>query len=169
MANQQRLTERLREFRKKSGLTQTDVAGRLGLHYMTVSAWERGVSIPSDDNFDQLSALYGVPVAELRYGPGEMSSPGVISGSSQRRDDSRVRSQPMRVAMHSLLAELAPILTEEDEIFVRDTFARAEQSIMPHGGHEAREPSASDLETEANAVTVGLRAWANERHKRRHE
>ena len=38
--------ERLKRFRKESGLTQLQFSEKIGVHLQTVSKWERGVSEP---------------------------------------------------------------------------------------------------------------------------
>ncbi|MBQ2908869.1 MAG: helix-turn-helix transcriptional regulator, partial [Clostridia bacterium] len=38
--------ERLKALRKKAGLTQSDFADKTGVHFQTVSKWERGASAP---------------------------------------------------------------------------------------------------------------------------
>src|SRR6266516_4269473 len=49
----------VRDLRGQLGLTQIALAGRLGVHPMTVSKWERGVSKPSEHARIRMFRLYG--------------------------------------------------------------------------------------------------------------
>jgi len=63
-----RVPNRLREHRKKLGLTQKEVAYKLGLRSITlISRWESGDTFPSLPNIILLSKLYQVPIDAL-YG-----------------------------------------------------------------------------------------------------
>lgn len=55
-----RLGERLRELRKKQGLTQVQVAERLGISKAVVSSYEAASRYPSYDVLIKLATLYGV-------------------------------------------------------------------------------------------------------------
>ena len=59
----------LRRLRQERGLSLKKVAERLGVHFTTVSSWERGRSAPPYDTLARLARVYGVPLAEL-LGPG---------------------------------------------------------------------------------------------------
>lgn len=69
-------SERLRQLRAKAGLTQADVAEKLGLTNRAVGAWEAGRARPRLDKMNQLADLFGVPVSEL------LGEGGGLRGSS---------------------------------------------------------------------------------------
>ena len=54
------LNDRLKEARRRSGLTQEQVAERLQVESLTVSFWEQGVRRPGRDNLVGLATLFGV-------------------------------------------------------------------------------------------------------------
>ena len=64
----------LRRCRRERGLSLKEVAERLGVHFTTVSAWERGRSAPGYDTLEDLGVLYGVTTATL-LGPERESPP----------------------------------------------------------------------------------------------
>ena len=59
---------RLYELRKKHGLSQEELAERLGVSRQAVSKWERSESSPDTDNLIALAQLYGLSLDELIYG-----------------------------------------------------------------------------------------------------
>lgn len=62
----------LKEFRKRSGLTQVEVAESLGVDSTMVSKWERGHNPISEQHIVRLSKLLNVPADDIRewvYGP----------------------------------------------------------------------------------------------------
>lgn len=61
---------RLKRYREAKGLSQSDVTEKLGLGKVSLSGYERGVNIPSEDVLIRLGELYGVHPAILRYGDG---------------------------------------------------------------------------------------------------
>lgn len=52
------INERIHDLRERSGLTQTDLAIRLGVTRSCVNAWEMGVSRPSLDNVLSLGRIF---------------------------------------------------------------------------------------------------------------
>lgn len=60
-----KFNERLYQLRKKNGLTQTDVAERLGISRQAVSRWEIGVAVPTVEKLKELSELYGISLDYL--------------------------------------------------------------------------------------------------------
>lgn len=68
LVNQQDLPARLRSARRAAGLTQEEVARRLGVHVQSVSNWERGLNAPEEARLALLAQLYVVEPAALRYG-----------------------------------------------------------------------------------------------------
>ena len=57
--------ERLKELRKKAGLTQSNFAEKVGAHYQTVSKWERGISIPDLSMLDVFAKTLHVSIEAL--------------------------------------------------------------------------------------------------------
>ena len=54
------LQENLYELRTQNGWTQSDVAIKLGISYQSYQAYERGVAVPTLQNFIKLATLYDV-------------------------------------------------------------------------------------------------------------
>lgn len=63
--NDYKFGSRLYELRHSAGLTQTDVANKVGVTNKSVSKWENGVSKPSTNALRRLSDLFNVSVEEL--------------------------------------------------------------------------------------------------------
>ena len=58
----------LRELRKEQGLTQEQLAERMGVARRTVSRWETGSNMPDMDVLIELSDLYGADLREILSG-----------------------------------------------------------------------------------------------------
>lgn len=69
MPDRSKLGERLRKFRKKAGLTQEELAERVGVHFISVSRWENGVDVPKTLKLKKLASALGVSEVELLNGP----------------------------------------------------------------------------------------------------
>lgn len=59
------LGKKIRAHRDELGLTQAELADKLGLTYSSVSQWESGRATPRTPILRQLADLFGVTVAEL--------------------------------------------------------------------------------------------------------
>ncbi len=59
------MAERFAQLRKKAGLSQEELAEKLGISRQAVSKWERAESSPDTDNLIALSKLYGLSLDEL--------------------------------------------------------------------------------------------------------
>ena len=57
--------QKIQTLRKRQGMTQEQLAQRLGVSRQAVSRWEVGASAPGMDNLLALSKLYGVSLDEL--------------------------------------------------------------------------------------------------------
>ena len=55
-----KLSEKIVQLRKSQGLSQEELAERLGLSRQAVSRWESGTALPDAGNLLQLSRLFGV-------------------------------------------------------------------------------------------------------------
>lgn len=60
--------ERIKEARKKAGMTQAELAERLGTPYQTVSQWERDTRRPKIETLQRIAAALGVDVNLLISG-----------------------------------------------------------------------------------------------------
>lgn len=58
-------SERLKILRKEAGLTQVDVAEKLGISQPAYASWERGVKKPTQENLVKLSKILYVSVDYL--------------------------------------------------------------------------------------------------------
>lgn len=56
---------RLLEYRKKAGLSQEELAEKIGVSRQAVSKWERSEASPDTDNLVELSKIYGVSLDEM--------------------------------------------------------------------------------------------------------
>lgn len=54
-----------KDARKESGLTQQQVADKMGIRQSNVSDWENDISRPEYEKLVELSKLYGVSVYDL--------------------------------------------------------------------------------------------------------
>ena len=59
------IANRLVNLRKKNGLSQEQLAAKLGLSRQAVSKWERAEASPDTDNLICLAKLYGVSLDDL--------------------------------------------------------------------------------------------------------
>ena len=48
------LTKELRRIRKAAGMSQMDMATRVGVSLLTIQLWERGISQPNAENAEKL-------------------------------------------------------------------------------------------------------------------
>ena len=67
------LNERIAEARKRSGLTQEEVADRLCVSRQTVSRWEQGTALPDLEQAQTLAQTYGVSLNDLAGGEEEVA------------------------------------------------------------------------------------------------
>lgn len=74
------LGKKIRAHRDELGLTQAELADKLGLTYSSVSQWESGRATPRTPILRQLADLFGTTVADLM---GEDAAGAAISGTSR--------------------------------------------------------------------------------------
>lgn len=74
------LGKKIRAHRDELGLTQAELADKLGLTYSSVSQWESGRATPRTPILCQLADLFGTTVADLM---GEDAAEAAISGTSR--------------------------------------------------------------------------------------
>ena len=74
------LGKKIRAHREELGLTQAELADKLGLTYSSVSQWESGRATPRTPILRQLADLFDTTVADLM---GEDATEAAISGTSR--------------------------------------------------------------------------------------
>lgn len=74
------LGKKIRRYRDGLGLTQAELASKLGLTYSSVSQWESGRAVPRTPVIRQLADLFGTTVSELM---GEEAVASAIKGTSR--------------------------------------------------------------------------------------
>lgn len=58
-------SERLKDLRKQAGLTQVDVAEKLGISQPAYASWERGIKKPTQENLVKIAQILNVSVDYL--------------------------------------------------------------------------------------------------------
>ena len=83
--------ERLRRLRKKSGLTQEELADAVGVNPVTVSCWENNTYLPKTQSIKALAKALGVSEADLLNEPPPVNKPGewVINFKTVTRFDDK--------------------------------------------------------------------------------
>lgn len=61
----QTMGEKIATLRKENGMTQLDLADKMGVTDKAVSKWERDLSCPDVNTLPRLAALFGISVDEL--------------------------------------------------------------------------------------------------------
>lgn len=69
------IANRLVQLRKQNGLSQEELAARIGISRQAVSKWERAEASPDTDNLILLARLYGVSLDELLFTQDEIPRP----------------------------------------------------------------------------------------------
>ena len=69
------LAERIYELRRKSGLSQEQLAEKIGVSRQTVSKWESGTSTPELEKLMALSEIFQVSLDELVREQGTLDGP----------------------------------------------------------------------------------------------
>lgn len=72
--------ERIKKLRKSKGVTQRELASRLGISEQAVSKWEKNISNPSTKNLLQIAKIFGVSITYF-YQSEESQSKKITRGS----------------------------------------------------------------------------------------
>jgi transcriptional regulator with XRE-family HTH domain len=77
------LSSRIRQSRRRAGLSQAALAQEIGVNRSAVAQWERrsGASRPTTANMSRISVITGVPFEWLATGRGPLTSQAGMSGS----------------------------------------------------------------------------------------
>lgn len=72
--------ERIFQHRKRLGLSQEELAARLGVSRQAVSKWELGTSTPEPENIIALARIFGITTDELLMGQPSVSQTATPDG-----------------------------------------------------------------------------------------
>lgn len=59
------IVNRVRELRTAAGMTQKDLADKLGVTVPTVSKWELNLRTPEIERIFRMSLIFGVPIEQI--------------------------------------------------------------------------------------------------------
>ncbi len=74
----ERIGEHIAAYRKKAGLTQEQLAEKMGVTAQAVSKWENGLTCPDLDSVARLSGFLGVSVEQLIHGEAAVPAVQVV-------------------------------------------------------------------------------------------
>lgn len=111
MFDMNQIGKNISNLRKSIGITQMDLADKLGISFQAISNWERGISMPDISKLGELSSLFHVSIDE-------------ILGNQKTSDIAKnlIEDQPVSDVTMEKIEEIAPILyTEQVETLVEHT------------------------------------------------
>ena len=95
--------------RKELGLTQRQVAERLGMSDKSVSKWERGVCLPDVSVYEELCGMLGISLNEFLAGE-DIAAENIVQKSEENlidvASDSKHRQRRLKVVIYAMLAVL---------------------------------------------------------------
>lgn len=100
------LSEKIRELRRKSGLSQEELADKLEVSRQAVSKWETGAAVPTTETLVQLADFFGVSLDFLLRDNAEMP---IVSSSPKHSTVSKALGISL-IAAAVLAAVLITIL-----------------------------------------------------------
>ena len=118
--------ERIKAARKKAGMTQKELADKLGIPYQGISQYERGIRNPKIDTLVKIADSLGVTLEELssaktRGIPPAYSLPidsGMVATLDwHARKNHRTLAQEIDIAIDTYLNDLAAVGELEDEYY----------------------------------------------------
>lgn len=100
------LAQKLVRLRKKQGMSQDDLAAELQVSRQAVSRWEVGNTVPSTENLQCLSRLYGVSVDDLlddERGLTEEAIPSQAENHKTAREHKQQKRSVILIVLAALL------------------------------------------------------------------
>ncbi len=132
---------RLRQMRNKNGLSQEELAAKIGVSRQAVSKWERAEASPDTDNLILLARLYGVSIDELLK-TGEPAEPS--EKISLKKEDYGCDDKPQK--------ELYPQNYTDEEIYPGKQGEQVQQSVSTPQGS----PFGADISEEERKSSEGI-------------
>ena len=82
-----RLAARLGEYRKLIGMSQQELAEKINTPQTTISAWERGVTMPNANQLPEIASALEVSFSDLCGIPDERSKDRALIDAYHRADE----------------------------------------------------------------------------------
>lgn len=137
------LSQKLKELRKKQGLTQLELAERLFVSRQAISGWEAGTSRPSTENLQSLSRLFNIPLetllddtAEAEPAAAQEKLPAEEQAKEEDKGQGKARRYKAIVLVIVLLAILAHRRTAQEKMGAM-TFSEMECDDFDFAGAES--------------------------------
>ena len=89
--------QKLSGYRQQKGLSQEELAQKIGVSSQTVSEWERGESSPDTDNLIALSEIYGISLDELIKGKNQHQSVFQTADSSYTESSDKSQGSKFKI------------------------------------------------------------------------
>lgn len=143
----------IRSRRTELGISQAQLAEQVGVHALTVSAWERNAKAPTEGRLEQIAKALKTTPADLRYGV-------ALTTTGDSRDGGRdIVVRPMRRRMpprlyelvHGFLTRLADAGVSEEEIDEAERLM-VDYSYSKLHSRDSREPTEDDRMLQARAI-----------------
>jgi transcriptional regulator with XRE-family HTH domain len=112
--------ERIKAVRKQAGMTQQELADRLGISYVGISNWESGKRKPKQETLERIAAVLDVPLGVLTntHYMGEMELSEFVNRAWPRADnhlkEARQEGDPEEIERWERMC--AELLKIKDEI-----------------------------------------------------
>jgi len=177
MFDMQKVGERIAALRKKTGMTQAELAEWLGISYQAVSSWERGATMPDISKLVELSRALHTTVDALLSGENDTQEP-----TQERETEQEPHAENEKMAqadvffgegLRDMMAQLSSRLNEQmgtmkenlqglkmqfDGIMDIDGLTiekKGKNDFVLHIREEKEEPAGGKL----NAEIIGAMAW----------
>ena len=117
------ISERLKQARIQSGMTQEQVAEKVMVSRVTLSHWENGKTLPDIASLISLSDLYQISLDELLKGDPKMTE--------KVKKDAKDLNNNRRVLLITAIMALIVMLTYTISLFVGGDFKAVTQAAAP--------------------------------------
>ena len=113
------LSERIYTLRRRNGLSQEQLAEKIGVSRQVISKWESGASTPGLENLTALSKCFGVTLDELTTG--KPHAPETTEGAAP--GERPAKGTEVRIGIALCLAGVAALITAGLAILLYPTAA----------------------------------------------
>jgi transcriptional regulator with XRE-family HTH domain len=143
--------DNIKKARLKAGLTQQELAGKLGLSHQAIGGWESGYREPRLSQIGEIASLFGVTIDSLANAAPDTASASEPAPVSLR-DDAQDECGEAAIGENIKNARLKAGMTQQDLASVIDV-KRQTISAYENGVHA---PRVKELPAMASALNVSV-------------